>query len=99
MNTTKIQVQTSYFVPVSVFSSLSDKAREVMDAFYNADNCPFTWGGNNRSLVDQKSFFRELDEVVHNADLFDENSRHEGLDEIEKSLEDIGYEVYIDLEN
>lgn len=93
-----LKIQSCKFVELS---SLVPK--EWTGWFYTAisENAPFTWGDNNRSLVDAQSFANHIDEVFSYFDV------EETVAEIEKhqdafydTLNYLGsHKVYIDLEN
>jgi hypothetical protein len=93
-----LDIQTCKFVPIT-----SIVPKEWTGWFYTAisENAPFSWGDNNRTMVDAQSFANHIDEVLSYQD--DE----ETLSEIEK-YQDAVYDtlnylgaknIYIDLEN
>ena len=94
--TTKTQVQSCSFVSISSIYNVSENASDVLDFFFDQSNHRFTFGGNNLSLVDQKTFFQELVEELGDEDDADIQN---GLNDIEKFIHDLDYGVFIDLEN
>lgn len=93
-----LKIQSCKFVELS-----SIVPKEWTGWFYEAisENAPFTWGDNNRTLVDAQSFANHIDEVFSYFDA------EETVAEIEKyqdafydTLNYLGSDkVYIDLEN
>jgi hypothetical protein len=90
-----IEVQTAKFIPVSDIVPESWK-----DWFFSAisENAPFSWGDNNRTLVDALDFRHHVENVL------DIHSEEETIEEHYQSFMDIltyisQDRIYIDLEN
>jgi len=91
----KIEVQTAKFVPVTSIVPELWKAW-----FYHeiSEDAPFSWGDNNKSLVDALDFRHHVENVL------DLHSEEENIKEDYQSFMDIltylsQDRIYIDLEN
>jgi len=91
----KIEVQTAKFVPITSIVPESWKAW-----FYHeiSENAPFSWGYNNRSLVDALDFRHHVENVL------ELHSEEENIKEDYQSFMDVltyisQDRIYIDLEN
>lgn len=85
-------VQTAQFVDMS---DIFEGYPNVAQAFAAADNHPFTWGDNNRSLVSKERFKDTLDEACED----DDNVSDDDLTVVKDRIDSIPDDVYIDLEN
>lgn len=95
------KAQTAKFVPISEIVPKSWK-----DWFYCAisQDAPFSWGDNNRTLVDAISFGHHAEDVLDMEESFGSNTGRDGLIKGRKDFflilnELAKKKVYIDLEN
>ena len=74
--------------------------KEWVGWFYTAisENAPFSWGDNNRTMVDAMSFSQHVQQVIDIHD--EENIEEKTLIEFYNTLGELERkQVYIDLEN
>ena len=90
MKKNKIKLETCEFIPLTALIP-----EKWVDWFYEriSENAPFSWGDNNRTLVDADAFARHCD----NRDLTDNASEKE-VKKFMDMLNELG-QTYIDLEN
>ena len=89
-------VESCDFVPATALIPRSWDSR-----FWEAisENAPFSWGDNNRSLVDFRSFLNHAEEALECAQLIDAGARR-WLNKMNKWCDEAEHgPVYIDLEN
>lgn len=90
----KIKIETCRFVPVT-----SIVPKNWWYWFYEAisDNAPFTWGDNNRSMVDVQTFLNHCDAVcLDNGASFVNAGAYKAW---VKKIESLPEDVCIDMEN
>lgn len=64
-----------------------------------SENAPFSWGDNNRTLVDFRGFLNHAEEALECADLVDSNVRR-WLNRMNKWCDEAeAGGIYVDLEN
>lgn len=92
MSKRKFQIETCKFIPVSSL------VPENWDWFFAliSENAPFSWGDNNRTMIDVDTFLNHCD------DAFDFDSHYVNVGAYKawvKKIERIPKDVYIDMEN
>lgn len=90
----KFQIESCKYIPVSTILPDFDDGNFLT---FLGDVSHFTWGDNNRSLVDSLTFYQDCSETCSN---------HYGLDEEDAKvmkwlakISKIPNDVYIDMEN
>ena len=101
MKTKLPKTQTAKFVPISEIVP-----KDWNGWFYDviSQDAPFSWGDNNRTLVDAISFGHHAEDMLDMEESFGSNTGRDGLIEGREEFFDIlnalaKKKVYIDLEN
>ena len=92
-----LTIETCEFVPIT-----SIVPKEWGDWFYIAisENAPFSWGDNNRTMVDARSFANHVNEVFSYQDGQQLADIEKYQDAFYDTLNYLGAKrIYIDLEN
>lgn len=92
-----LTIETCEFVPIT-----SIVPKEWGGWFYTSisENAPFSWGDNNRTMVDAQSFANHVDEVFSYQDGQQSADIEKYQDAFYDTLNYLGAKrIYIDLEN